>query len=79
MAKHYCQPCEYVAKGWPSHGMDYLLSHCPLCRKPMTDMGSRWRPGRRGRRSARDARITRRAAQKQGHGGRWTYWQRPSF
>jgi hypothetical protein len=58
--KFYCPACDVVRKG---------PSGAHFCGQPMTDMGTRWRPGRKGHRAARDDRIRRRA-----HAGK--SWQR---
>jgi hypothetical protein len=45
--KFWCQPCDHVCKaplGWKPL--------CPFCRAPMTNMGHRWRPGKKGKRKA---------------------------
>jgi hypothetical protein len=44
--KYWCQPCDHVAKA--PLGTRVL---CPYCRKPMTNMGHKWRPGRKGKRN----------------------------
>jgi hypothetical protein len=44
--KYFCQPCDHVAKA--PLGVRVL---CPFCRGVMTNMGHRWRPGRKGKRT----------------------------
>ena len=43
--KFVCAACDHVTKApWEAQPV------CPRCRKPMTAMGDKWRPGKRGRR-----------------------------
>jgi hypothetical protein len=45
--KFWCQPCDHVCKAPTGHA-----PHCPYCQQKMTNMGHRWRPGRKGKRTA---------------------------
>lgn len=49
--KFWCQACDHVCKA-PVGG----TPHCPHCRKPMLNMGHRWRPGKKGKRSMEHSR-----------------------